>query len=224
MYGAGRLVLILAALALAAVAGWRLAVRWHPSIEKYPVQGIDVSEATGPVEWAVAKGAGADFGYAVATRGDNVRDRTFQANWDAMAAAGMRRGAIHVFSLCQPGDEQANAFNTVVPKAPNALPAAIDLHYDDACAARPERAALIAEVAGAARRIEAHTGKPVLLKLAPAVEADYRLSAALKRNVWLTGNFLRPDYASRPWRMWQASDIRRIDGVEGPVNWNVAVQ
>lgn len=224
MYGAGRLVLILAALALAAVAGWRLAVRWHPSIEKYQVQGIDVSEANGPIEWSVAKGAGVDFGYAVATRGDNVRDRAFQGHWEAMSAAGVRRGAIHVFSLCQPGDEQANAFNTVVPKAPDALPAAIDLHYDDACAARPERQALIADVAEAARRIEAHTGKPVLLKLAPGIEGDYRLSEALKRNVWLTGNFLRPNYASRPWRMWRASDIRRIDGVEGPVNWDVAVQ
>ncbi|KQT32278.1 glycosyl hydrolase [Sphingomonas sp. Leaf412] len=224
MYGAGRLVLILLALALATVAGWRLAIRWHPSVAKYPVQGIDVSEANGAVEWAVAKGAGVDFGYAVATRGHNVRDRTFQAHWDAMAAAGVRRGAIHVYSFCQDGAEQANAFNTVVPLAPDALPAAIDLHYDPACPARPDRAALIADVAEAARRIEAHTGKPVLLKVAPDVEDDYTLVQALRRNIWATGNFLRPAYTDRPWRMWQASDIRRVDGVEGPVNWDVAVR
>ena len=224
MYGAGRLFLILAALALAGVAGWRLAVRWHPSTERYPVQGVDVSEANGAIDWSVAKGAGVDFGYAVATRGDNVRDRAFQQHWDAMAAAGVRRGAIHVFSLCQKGGDQADAFNTVVPVAADSLPAAIDIHYDDSCPARPARARVVAEVAEAARRIEAHTGKPVLLKLAAEVEDDYRLGDAMKRNVWAVGNFLRPAYTPRPWRMWQANDMRRIDGIDGPVNWDVAVQ
>jgi lysozyme len=34
-------------------------------------------------------------------------------------------------------------------------------------------------------------------------------------------NVLKPDYTARPWRMWRASDFRRIDGIEGPVNWDV---
>jgi lysozyme len=224
MYGAGRLLLIVTALALAAVAGWRLAIRWAPSRESYPVQGIDVSEANGAIEWPVAKGAGVDFGYAVATRGNNVRDRSFQAYWDAMAAANVRRGAIHVFSFCQPGADQADAFNTVVPATPDALPAAIALDYDEACPARPERDRLVEEVAAAAKRIEAHTGMPVLLKVSRAVEGDYRLAEAMKRNLWVAGNFLKPGYTARPWRMWQASDLRHVDGVEGPVNWDVAVK
>ncbi len=224
MYGAGRLLLIVVALALAAVAGWRLAIRWQPSRETYPVQGVDVSEANGAIEWTVAKGAGVDFGYAVATRGDNVRDRAFQVNWDAMAAAGVRRGAIHVFSFCQPGADQADAFNTVVPVTPDALPAAIALDYDEACPARPDREALVAEVAAVARRIEAHTGMPVLLKVSRAVEGDYRLGEAMKRNLWAVGAFLKPGYTARPWRMWQASDVRRVEGIEGPVNWDVAVK
>lgn len=224
MYGADRLLLIVVAIALSVVAGWRLAVRWTPSRATYPVQGIDVSEANGAIEWPVAKGAGVDFGYAVATRGHNVRDRAFQANWDAMAAAGVRRGAIHVFSFCQPGGDQADAFNTVVPQVDDALPAAIDIAYDDACPARPDRDRLVAEVAEAARRIEAHTRMPVLLKVSRAVEDDYRLGAAMKRNLWAVGNFLRPNYTARPWRLWRASDLRRVDGIEGPVNWDVAVK
>jgi lysozyme len=224
MYGAGRLLLIVTALALATVAGWRLAVRWEPSRYTYPVQGVDVSEANGAIEWPVAKGAGVDFGYAVATHGDNVRDRAFQTNWDAMAAAGVRRGAIHVYSFCQPGADQADAFNTVVPVTKDALPAAIALDYDEACTDRPQRDRLLAEVAAAAKRIEAHTGMPVLLKVSRAVENDYRFGEAMKRNLWVAGNFLKPGYAARPWRMWQASDLRRVDGVEGPVNWDVAVK
>jgi lysozyme len=69
--------------------------------------------------------------------------------------------------------------------------------------------------------IETHMGKPVLLRISRAVEADYRLSAALPRPVWAMGNVFPPAYAARPWRMWRASDFRRVPGIEGPANWDV---
>ena len=224
MWGLGRTILILLAIGVAGVAAWQSAIRWHPSIERYPVQGVDVSERDGTIDWNAAAAAGADFGYAVATRGATGRDRAFEANWQAIEAAGLRRGAVHVYSLCQPAIAQANAFNTVVPRDAGALPAAVDLNEDDGCAARPDRAALIGDIARFATIVEAHMGKPMLLRIARPIEARYRLSEALPRNIWAMGNFLSPRYAARPWRMWRASDIRRIDGVEGPVNWDVAAE
>lgn len=224
MWGLGRLVLVLAALALAGVAGWRLAVRWHPSLERYPVQGVDVSETTGTIEWPVLKGAGAQFGYAVATVGATTRDRNFQANWDAMARVGMKRGALHVFSFCQSPRVQGDVFNTVVPRDMKALPAAIAFDYADDCAERPERAALLAGVRAMIERIEAHMGKPVILRVSAAVEDDYKLTAALDRRWWAVGNLLKPGYGARAWTLWRASDMRSVDGVQGPVNWDVAVQ
>jgi lysozyme len=47
------------------------------------------------------------------------------------------------------------------------------------------------------------------------------LSAALPRPVWAMANLLKPDYAARPWRIWRASNFRRVEGIEGPVNWDV---
>ena len=224
MWGLGRLVLVLAALALAGVAGWRLAVRWHPSPERYPVQGVDVSETTGTIEWPVLKGAGAQFGYAVATVGATTRDRNFQANWDAMARVGMMRGAVHVFSFCHSPRVQGDVFNTVVPRDLKALPAAIAFDYADECAERPERAALLAGVRAMIGRIEAHTGKPVILRISGRVEDDYRLTEALDRRWWAVGNFIKPAYGGRAWTIWRASDLRSVDGVQGPANWDVAVQ
>lgn len=225
MWGLGRLVLVLAALALAGVAGWRLAVRWSPGSEKYPVQGVDVSENTGTIVWPVLKGAsGARFGYAVATVGATTRDRNFQANWDAMAKVGLKRGAVHVFSFCQSPRVQGDVFNTVVPRDLTALPAAIAFDYDDGCTDRPERAALIAGIRTMIERIEAHMGKPVVLRIAGRVEDDYRLTEALDRKWWAMGNFLKPGYGARPWMMWRANDMRGVDGVDGAVNWDVAVQ
>ncbi|KQN93134.1 hypothetical protein ASE95_11260 [Sphingomonas sp. Leaf231] len=224
MWGLGRLVLVLAAFALAGVAGWRLAMRWSPPLERYPVQGVDVSETTGTIVWPVLKGAGAQFGYAVATVGATTRDRNFQANWDAMARIGMKRGAMHVFSFCQSPRVQGDVFNTVVPRDLRALPAAIAFDYDAQCPDRPQRAALVAGVRAMIERIEAHTGTPVILRIAADVEDDYRLTEAFDRRWWAAGKFLKPAYGSRPWAIWRASDMRHIDGVQGPVNWNVAVQ
>lgn len=224
MRGLWRFIAIAFIVGLAAVGMWRLAIGWHPSLDHYPVQGVDVSEANGTIDWNTVSGTGADFGYAVATVGAQRRDTAFETNWRDIDRAGMRRGAIHVYSLCQLATDQADAFNTLVPRDEGALPAAIDLHYDDGCASRPDRAVLIAELARFATMIETHTGKPVLLKIARPLELHYRLSEALPRSIWAVGNVFPPDYTARPWRMWQASDFRRIDGLNGPVHWNVAAQ
>ncbi|WP_058755398.1 GH25 family lysozyme [Sphingomonas endophytica] len=216
--------LFLAAFALAGVAGWRLAIRWTPPVERYPVQGVDVSENTGTIVWPVLKGAGAQFGYAVATVGATTRDRNFQANWDAMGRVGMKRGALHIFSFCQSPRVQGDVFNTVVPRDLRALPAAIAFAFDEGCTDRPARPALIAGVREMIERIEAHTGKPVILRISPQVEDDYQLTAALDRRWWAVGNFLKPGYGERAWSLWRASDVHRIDGVQGPVNWDVATK
>lgn len=222
MYGLGRVVVIIVALGALGVAGWRYASHWHPAVEKYPVQGVDISEANGAVEWPVVAGAGADFAYAVATHGALRRDARFEENWRGIAAAGLRRGAVAVWSLCEPAVDQANKFNTIVPQEADALPAAIDLDYAEGCDTRPERAGLIEDLRQGAALIESHMGKPVLLRISRRVEKDYDLASALPRTIWASANFLAPDYATRPWRMWRASDMRRIDGIEGPVNWDVA--
>jgi lysozyme len=69
--------------------------------------------------------------------------------------------------------------------------------------------------------VEEHTRKPVLMKLSRRFDAAYGVSAAIPRPVWAVQDFFPPDYAARPWRMWQANDMRRIDGVSGAINWDV---
>lgn len=216
-----RFLLVVVVLCVVSAVGWRYAVNWRPAVEKYPVQGVDVGEVNGAVEWKVVAGGGADFAYAAATHGAKHRDGRFEENWQGIAAAGLRRGAAHIWSLCEPGIDQANAFNTTVPRDDSTLPVAIDFDYAEGCDVRPAREVLVEEVRQAAATIEAHTGKPVLLRVSRRFERDYDLSSAVPRPVWATSPFIRPDYAARAWRIWRASDIRRIDGIEGPVNWNV---
>lgn len=220
-YGLLKAAGVLVAAGALGIGGWSFATGWHPKASQYPLQGLDLGESPGAIEWGTVRARGADFAYLVATSGADRRDPVFEAHWAALPEAGLRRGAVHLFSLCQRAADQANAFNAFVPRTADALPAAVDVAFRDDCTARPDRAVLVGELQTFIRMVESHTRKPVLLRLSKPVESAYQLSAAIDRPVWAIGNLFVPAYAARPWRMWRASDIRRIDGIEGPVNWNV---
>jgi lysozyme len=217
-----RTALGLAALGAGALTlgGWSIAGTWHPAREHFPFQGVDVSEATGAVDWHEVKAAGADFAYARATSGAGVRDARFAEHWQDIEEAGLRRGAVHHFSTCKLASDQAANFVRTVPRDADALPAAIELELDDGCAA-PARAVVLQEVATLLNAVETHTGKPALLKVARDFEQQYDLTTAIPRPIWSLQMAFPPSYAARPWRMWQANPLRRIKGVDRSVGWNV---
>lgn len=207
-------------LVLAGVVAWTFALSWRPS-SQYTFQGVDVSEDQGVVEWPTVKAGGADFAYLRATYGADGRDRLFAANWEGVRASGIRRGALHVYSLCRLAADQANNFNTTVPRTSDALPPAVEVDFAEDCQSRPVRNVVLGELRRFMSMVEAHSGKPALLKISKRFEAAYQITGAIPRTIWVMQNFFQPDYTARPWRMWQASDMRRIDGIDGPVRWNV---
>lgn len=210
---------IVGVLVLATVILWVLALTWRPT-DRFAFQGLDVSAANGEIDWWAVKRGGADFAYVRATRADQ-RDPSFEANWAAVAETGMRRGATHAYSLCRLAADQANAFNTTVARDDGALPAAVELDFSDDCAARPTAPIVLDELRRFIAMVESHTGKPLLIKVSKRFDATYGVTLAIPRPVWAMQDFFPPDYPARRWRMWQASDMRRIDGIDGPVHWDV---
>jgi len=90
-------------IALCAVVAWTFALSWRPS-DIYHFQGVDVSEAQGPIEWWTVKAGGADFAYLRATRGALelgshllIRDRR---RLSAMPCAAIRID-LRIGRLCQ---------------------------------------------------------------------------------------------------------------------------
>ncbi|HVI99564.1 MAG TPA: GH25 family lysozyme [Sphingomonas sp.] len=211
---------ILVVLAIGAIILWTRAVHWRPDPATFPIQGLHVSAAQGEIAWNTVAAHEADFAYIRATDGA-TRDPRFAINWKGAAEAGLRRGAIHSWSFCTPARVQANAFVTTVPRSRDALPAVLDLDFSEECATRPDRAQAIAGIETFLRIAETHTGEPMLLKISKAVAKAYQPARSFARPIWSARLFFAPDYAARPWRVWQASDIRRIDGVDGPVAWDV---
>jgi lysozyme len=217
----GRAIAGLIVLAFVAAALWVYATGWAPATAKYPIQGVDVSAGQGEIVWPTLAARGADFAYIRATAGAHGRDARFLSNWRGAAAAGLRRGVIHHWSFCDSGEAQADNFVTTVPRDRGALPAVLELAFSPDCDVRPDPATLIAQVKAFLVVAETHTGEAMLIKITKPVERAYQVSAAIPRPVWEVRPYFAPDYAVRPWRLWQASAIRRVDGVPQPVNWDV---
>ena len=117
--------------------------------------------------------------------------------------------------------DQATLFVSTVPRDAAALPPAVLLDFTPDCPNHPGRDTVLSELNTFLNLIEAHSGKPALLRVSKALDAEYDIGGGINRTLWLEGNFLPPDYASRAWVMWTASDMRRVDGVENPVEWDV---
>lgn len=198
-----------------------IAVGWAPSRDQYPVQGISVDENHGTITWHVAGATGVDFAYIQATAGAEKRDRNFADNIEGAREAGIRYGALHDYSLCRLAADQATIFVTTVPRATNMLPPAVRLDFDEGCSDRPGRALVLSELNTFLNQIESHSGKPAIIEVSREFEELYNISSGIDRTFWLDANFFPPDYATKPWVMWRASDMRRISGVDGPINWNV---
>lgn len=207
--------------ALLGFVGWMYAANWRPRVTDFPVQGVDVGEDDGPIDWWQSKKSGVQFAYIRATVGATHRDMRFAEHWRDTHAAGLRRGAIHVYSLCHRAMDQAGNFVSTVPRTDDQLPAAVELDFQPDCAARPERAMVLGELGRFLAALETHLGQQVVLKVSKQFEAEYRISETTTRPLWSRGAFFPPAYLARPWRMWQASSFRRIEGAGKPVNWDV---
>ena len=204
-------------------AAYLYAGHWHPSEARFPAQGIDVSHHQGAIDWPLLPAQGVDFAYIKASEGGDHRDRKFADNWAGARRAGIARGAYHFFTLCRPGADQAANFIAAVPDEPGSLPPAVDLEYMGNCSRPVTPDQLHAELAAYIRAVEARYRKPVLLYLTAEFDRAYRVSARVDRPLWLRSLVREPGFGARPWHYWQVSNFRRLDGIEGRVDWNVRV-
>jgi GH25 family lysozyme M1 (1,4-beta-N-acetylmuramidase) len=96
--------------------------------ETVSVEGIDVSNGQGKIDWATVKAAGVDFAIMKATQGTYDTQSTFAANWAGSKAAGVIRSPYHFFDPTEDGAAQAHHFLSVVgAMGPGDLPPMLDI-------------------------------------------------------------------------------------------------
>lgn len=96
----------------------------NPSRNDYPVQGIDVSNHQGKINWKLVKDDRVDFAYIKATEGGDFVDNSFVFNWNEARKHNITIGAYHFFTLCKSGEEQAKNYIDIVPVTDGSLPPA----------------------------------------------------------------------------------------------------
>lgn len=211
------------ALALATVVALgHFGVLWfvRPSVERFPVRGIDVSHHQGDIDWAAVAASGrVEFAYLKATEGGDWVDPTFATNWAESAQAGIPRGAYHYFTFCRSGAEQAENFIANVPVDEHALAPAIDLEFVGNCTERPAVTDLHGEIEIFASALEQHYGRRPIIYTTE--EFHDRIGVLEDHELWLRDLFGEPDFAESGWRIWQFHSRARLPGIDGPVDLNV---
>ena len=97
------------------------------------MEGIDVYEKDGRVDWTAVKNSGKTFAFVKATEGVTIKDSAFAHHWQTMKTVGIIRGAYH-FLHSETSDpvEQAKEFLKTVGKLePGDLPPVLDVEIID---------------------------------------------------------------------------------------------
>lgn len=180
--------------------------------------GIDVSHYQGTVDWQEVRQAGVEFAFAKATDGLTWTDPQFAANWPAMKAAGLLRGAYHFFEPADDPTEQAEFFLTTVQLAAGDLPPALDVET-----AGGSSTALWAGVETWLQTVAAKTGVAPFLYVSPDFANDNQAPASLAAYPLWIADYGTAQQPALPigwtsWVLWQRSQSGTVSGVTGSVD------
>lgn len=211
--------------ALLAAGLWRVSRHIIPpkvsvTREEYPIQGIDVSNHNGPIDFARVAAGGVTFVYVKASEGSSYRDPRFTANVDAAHRAGLTVGAYHFFRKDKPGHEQARNFIEVTRHVQLEMPLVIDVedwgnsHFSRHREVIRNLTDMINALQSLDYRLMIYTNKSGYNK--------YLLRHFPNMPLWLCA-FAHPSQVAKSYRciIHQYSHWGSVDGIEGEVDLNV---
>jgi lysozyme len=195
----------------------------RPTRQQFPIQGIDISEHQGEIDWAKIDRREVNFVFIKATEGGDYRDLRFDRNWLGAKNAKIDRGAYHFFTFCKPGALQAQNFIDTVPVSQDILPPVIDLEFSGNCQHRPSLAELKQELTDYIRRITAVYHRQPMLYVTNEFYNAYLQSEFTDYSIWISDFYRLPNFdrAKRPWLFWQYSERGRMAGIDTLVDLNV---
>lgn len=194
----------------------------YPSLKEYPVQGLDVSNHQGEIDWKKVDKKCVRFSFIKATEGRDFKDKSFERNWENAKKQNIIVGAYHFFTFCRSGEEQARNFIESVPNDGNMLPPAIDLEYSGNCKLTKTKQELLSDIHTFIDIIEKHYSRRVIIYVIDDFYRDYLEGEFPDNPYWLRGIYGKPETnPTYNWTFWQYSNRGRMDGIEGFVDLNV---
>lgn len=194
----------------------------YPSLNEYPVQGIDVSHHQQKIYWGKLDKKVVQFAFIKATEGGNHKDSLFQENWREARRNNVLSGAYHFFTFCKNGDEQARNYIHYVPKDSIDLPPIVDLEYGGNCLKANWKDDLIAEITKYFDIIENHYGERAIIYTTNEFYKNYLQNRFPDNPIWIRDILSEPSLPDgRGWLFWQYTNRGRLEGISTPVDLNV---
>lgn len=189
----------------------------HPSDEKFPVRGIDVSAYQGEIDWQKLSKEDIQFAFIKATEGSGYVDDKFAQNYENAQKTDLRVGAYHFFSYDSSGETQAENFINTVPKSDEMLPPVIDVEfYGDKKENLPDKGKTQKELDTLIAKLEEYYGKTPIIY---ATEKSYELFIADKYDkcdIWIRNVYMKPKLSDgREWTFWQYTNKEQLSGYSG---------
>ena len=189
----------------------------------YEIHGIDISHYQGEVKWEKVRNASINncpirFIFIKATEGSNVMDSYFNDNFYQAKANGFIRGAYHFFSPKSSGKEQARYFIRQVHLEEGDLPPVLDI--ETVGTLKPLQ--IKKEVLDWLSTVEAHYGVKPIIYTNYKFKLDYLSDEIFDPYpYWIAHYYVDKVKYKGPWRIWQHTDLGRIDGIKENVDLNI---
>jgi lysozyme len=190
-------------------------------ISSSPVQGIDVSERQGTVDWNAVKQAGKVFVFILATDGITWTDPDFATNWSGAKAAGLLRGAYHFYETDDDPTAQAQNFLSAVQLEPGDLPPVVDIERLDSGSTASQT---VKDLQTWLDVVEQATGRTPIIYTSHGFWNSLGTSAFGLYPLWIAEYGVQsptlPAGWAR-WTFWQFSESGAVAGISGSVDLNV---
>lgn len=193
----------------------------YPSLDEYPVRGIDVSHHQQKISWGELDKNEVQFAFIKATEGGNHKDSLFQENWREAIRNNIPVAAYHFFTFCKEGDAQARNYIHYVPRDSIDLPPIVDLEYGGNCQRSNWNLDIIGEITKYLDIIEDHYKRKVIIYTTNEFYKNYLTNRFPDNPIWIRNILTKPNLPDeRVWLFWQYTNRGRIKGINTIVDLN----
>ncbi len=204
----------------ALAAGTALGVTPSLSAQGTVLEGIDISQWQGTVNFATVASSGIQFIICKATEGMTFTDPKFTTNWPAIKANNMVRGAYHYGRPNTDPIAQARHFYRTVKPSSGDLPCVLDIEATDGQTPAQVRY----WIQRFCQELRQRMGKPPMIYCGyyfwrdNAGNSPYNYNCPLWMPRWGVSNPFPLPSAWTNWTMWQYTATGSVPGITGNVD------
>lgn len=188
----------------------------NPSLNEYPVRGVDVSFYQGEINWYILSEENISFAFIKATEGSSHQDKYLKNNLENALKTNLSVGAYHFFSFDSEGVTQAENFISNVPKIKGMLPPVVDVEfYADKEENPPAKEYVTKELTDILTLLENHYGVKPIIYTTENVYDLYIKEAFVDYDLWIRNVIRKPNKNITNWKFWQFTNREVLNGYSG---------